>query len=196
MEPQIALTMPLLEGTDGTRKMSKSYGNYIGVTDKADDMFGKTMSIPDELIVRYFRPATQVPVAEVDEIERGLSAGTADPNAEKRRLARAICDAYHGAGAGNAAEEHFNAVHRNHEVPEDIASFATDLSGEVYLPGLFQELGFAKTSSEGRRLIDGVGVKVNGEPLAAKTYNVSGSDIENAVIQAGKLRFVLIVPKH
>ena len=195
MEPQVCLTMPLLEGTDGVRKMSKSYGNYIGLTDTPDDMFGKTMSIPDELIVRYFRLATNVPVAEVDEIERGLADGTADPNQEKRRLARAICDSYHGEGTGAQAEENFNARFRSHEAPKDVKDFAADLSGDVYLPGLLQEVGFASSGSEGRRLIDGGGVRVNGEALPAKSYNVPGAQLKDAVLQAGKLRFVRIVEK-
>ena len=95
MEPQVALCMPLLEGTDGVRKMSKSYGNYVGLTDTPDDMFGKIMSIPDNLIVRYYRLATRVDVHEIDAIEADLAAGTGDPNALKRRLARIIIDNYH-----------------------------------------------------------------------------------------------------
>ena len=192
MEPQIALTMPLLEGTDGVRKMSKSYGNYVGLTDTPDDMFGKIMSIPDNLIVRYYRLATRVDVHEIDAIEADLAAGTGDPNALKRRLARIIIDNYHTPGDGEKAEEAFNRVHRNHEVPEDVEEFACDLSGEVYLPGLLQEIGFAASAGEGRRLIDGGGVKVDGEALPAKSYNVPGSDLAGRVLQAGKRRFARI----
>ena len=192
MEPQIALTMPLLEGTDGVRKMSKSYGNYVGLTDTPDDMFGKIMSIPDNLIVRYYRLATRVDVHEIDAIEAELAAGTGDPNALKRRLARIIIDNYHTPGDGEKAEEAFNRVHRNHEVPEDVEEFSCDLSGEVYLPGLLQEIGFAASAGEGRRLIDGGGVKVDGEALPAKSYNVPGSDLAGRVLQAGKRRFARI----
>ena len=192
MEPQIALTMPLLEGTDGVRKMSKSYGNYVGLTDTPDDMFGKIMSIPDNLIVRYYRLATRVDVHEIDAIEADLAAGTGDPNALKRRLARIIIDNYHTPGDGEKAEEAFNRVHRNHEVPEDVEEFSCDLSGEVYLPGLLQEIGFAASAGEGRRLIDGGGVKVDGEALPAKSYNVPGSDLAGRVLQAGKRRFARI----
>ena len=195
MEPQVALCMPLLEGTDGVRKMSKSYGNYVGLTDAPDDMFGKVMSIPDEMIVRYYRLATKVPVAEVDAIEASLADGSGDPNRLKRCLARTIVDNYHGAGKGEEAEEAFNRVHRNREVPEDVAEFAADLSGEVYLAGLLQEVGFAKSAGEGRRLIDGGGVKLDGCAVPAKGYNVAGADLDGKVLQAGKNRFVRIVAK-
>ena len=95
MEPQIALTMPLLEGTDGVRKMSKSYGNYVGLTDDANDMFGKVMSIPDELMVKYYRLASTLSVAEIDQLEADLKADKLHPNKVKRALARNFVAAYH-----------------------------------------------------------------------------------------------------
>ncbi len=195
MEPQVALCMPLLEGTDGVRKMSKSYGNYVGLTDAPDDMFGKIMSIPDEMIVRYYRLATQLPVAEVDEIEASLADGSGDPNRLKRRLGRLVVDNYHGAGKGAEAEEAFNRVHRNREMPEHVDEFAADLSGDVYLAGLLQEVGFAKSAGEGRRLIDGGGVKLDGAALPAKSYNMPGGELAGKVLQAGKNRFVRIVAR-
>ncbi len=196
MEPQVCLTMPLLEGIDGVRKMSKSYGNYIGLTDAPDDMFGKTMSIPDNMIVRYFRLTSPLPVAEVDQIERDLASGALDPNAAKRRLGREICDLYHGAGAGAQAEEHFNAVFRDHAAPEDVDEHAVDLSGEVFVPSLLQEVGFTASNGEGRRLIDGGGVKVDGETLEKGAYTVEGATLDGVILQAGKRRFVRIVAKH
>ena len=196
MEPQVCLTMPLLEGIDGVRKMSKSYGNYIGLTDAPDDMFGKTMSIPDNMIVRYFRLTSPLPVAEVDQIERDLASGALDPNAAKRRLGREICDLYHGAGAGAQAEEHFNAVFRDHAAPEDVDEHAVDLSGEVFMPSLLQEVGFTASNGEGRRLIDGGGVKIDGEALEKGAYTVEGATLDGVILQAGKRRFVRIVAKH
>ena len=196
MEPQVCLTMPLLEGIDGVRKMSKSYGNYIGLTDAPDDMFGKTMSIPDNMIVRYFRLTSPLPVAEVDQIERDLASGALDPNAAKRRLGREICDLYHGAGAGAQAEEHFNAVFRDHAAPEDVDEHAVDLSGEVFMPSLLQEVGFTSSNGEGRRLIDGGGVKVDGETLEKGAYTVEGATLDGVILQAGKRRFVRIVAEH
>ncbi len=193
MEPQVALCMPLLEGTDGVRKMSKSYGNYVGLTDAPADMFGKVMSIPDNMIVRYYRLATRVPLAEVDQIEASLASGEGDPNKLKRRLARLIIDNYHGAGKGDEAEAAFNAVFKDHAVPDDVEECAVDLSGDVYLPALLNEVGFTPSGAEGRRLIDGGGVRVDGEPVPAKAYNIPGSRLDGKVLQAGKRRFVRIV---
>lgn len=193
MEPQVCLTMPLLEGIDGVRKMSKSYGNYVGVTDPADEMFGKLMSIPDDMIVRYLRLASPLDVDEVDAIEKDLASGAADPNATKRLLARSVCDLYHGQGAGKLAEEHFNAVFRDHEAPTDVEERVFDLSSEVYVPGLLTEVGFASSASEGRRLIDGGGIKLDGTALEKGAYNVPGAQIDGKVLQAGKRRFIRIV---
>ncbi len=100
MEPQCALTLPLIEGTDGVQKMSKSYGNYIGLTDEPDDMFGKVMSIPDELMIKYYRLCTPLAVDEIEALESALAAGSEHPNAVKRRLGREIVALYHGVECG------------------------------------------------------------------------------------------------
>ena len=197
MEPQVCLTLPLLEGTDGVQKMSKSYGNYIGVTDEPADMFGKVMSIPDEIMVKYFRLASTVPVDEIDEIERGLAADELHPNKVKRQLARNIVAAYHGEEAAVAAEEQFDLVFKAHEIPDDIPEFAADLTpndeGKVYLAKLLADAGLAQSTGEARRLIDGGGVKVNGQPVPAKSYNVEPSLLEGATIQVGKRKFAKLV---
>lgn len=196
-EPQVALTMPLLEGTDGVRKMSKSYGNYVGLTDAPADMFGKVMSIPDNLMVRYFRLASTLSVGEVDEIEAGLENGSLHPNKVKRALARNIVAAYHSEQEANAAEEAFNKLFRNHEVPSDIPEFHASLTpnddGLVYVPKLLQEAKLADSAGAARRLIDGGGVKVNGKPLEAKCYNVEPDTLKCATIQVGKRKFVKLV---
>src|ERR687897_1734658 len=114
-DPQVVLTVPLLEGTDGVRKMSKSLDNFIGLTEPPDDMFGKLMRIPDHLIVKYLRLTAPMDPTEVDAVERGLADGSMHPNEAKRRLAREVVDLYHGLGAGAAAEERFNVVHRERE---------------------------------------------------------------------------------
>ena len=197
MEPQIALTMPLLEGLDGVRKMSKSYGNYVGLTDAPDQMFGKLMSIPDEMIGRYFRLCSTLSIDELDKIDAALADGTADPYELKRALGRNICDLYHGEGAGEAAQEAFIKQFREHEMPEDIAEFAADLTpndeGKVYLAKLLADAGLAKSAGEGRRLIDGGGVKINGEAVAAKSYNIDPAMLEGAILQVGKRNFVKLV---
>ena len=197
MEPQVCLTLPLLEGTDGVQKMSKSYGNYIGVTDEPADMFGKVMSIPDEIMVKYFRLASTVPVDEIDAIEAGLASDELHPNKVKRQLARNIVAAYHGEEAAQAAEEQFDLVFKQHEIPDDIPEYAADLTpndeGKVYLAKLLADAGLAQSAGEARRLIDGGGVRVNGEPVPAKSYNVDPSLLEGATIQVGKRKFAKLV---
>ncbi len=194
MEPQVALTLPLLEGTDGVKKMSKSYGNYIGLTDEPADMFGKVMSIPDELMVKYFRVATAMPVADIDAIEAGLAAGELHPNKVKRQLGRELVTIYHSAQDAAAAEEAFDKLFKEHEIPADIQEFAVELvddadKGGVYLPAVIVECGLAKSNGDARRLIDGGGFKVNGKALPAKTYHVPAADLAGAVLQAGKRNF-------
>lgn len=197
MEPQVCLTLPLLEGTDGVQKMSKSYGNYVGLTDEPADMFGKIMSIPDELMVKYFRLASTLSVDAIDEIERGLAADELHPNKVKRSLAQNIVAAYHGDQAAIAAEEAFDKLFKEHAIPEDIAEFSLELTpnedGLVYLAKVLADTGLASSAGEARRLIDGGGVKINGEALSPKTYNVEPAMLEGAVIQVGKRKFARLV---
>ncbi len=197
MEPQVCLTLPLLEGTDGVKKMSKSYGNYVGLTDESSDMFGKIMSIPDELMVKYYRLASTASVDEIDRIEAGLAADELHPNKVKRALARNIVAAYYDEAAAQAAEEQFDLVFKNHDVPDDIPEFAADLTpndeGKVYLAKLLHDAGMAQSAGEARRLIDGGGVKVNGEQVAAREYNLDPALLAGATIQVGKRKFVKLV---
>ena len=197
MEPQVCLTLPLLEGTDGVQKMSKSYGNYIGLTDEPADMFGKVMSIPDELMVKYYRLASTCSVEEVDEIERGLAADELHPNKVKRALARNIVAAYYDEEAARAAEDQFDKVFKQHEMPDDIPEFKADLTpndeGLVYLAKLLADAGLASSAGEARRLIDGGGVKIDGEAVAAKSYNVEPGRLEGAVLQVGKRKYAKLV---
>ncbi len=193
MEPQVCLTLPLLEGTDGVKKMSKSYGNYVGLTDEPADMFGKIMSIPDELMVKYYRLASTFSVDDIDAIEEGLAAGDLHPNKVKRDLARNIVSAYHDNEDAKAAEEHFDLVFKKHEIPDDIDVYKVDLSpneeGLVYLAKLLVDVGMAQSTGEARRLIDGGGVKIEGVALEPKTYNVEPALLNDATIQVGKRKF-------
>ena len=197
MEPQVALTMPLLVGLDGTKKMSKSYKNYVGLTDEPNDMYGKLMSIADSLIGMYYRLCSTLTIDEIDAIDAQIADGTADPYALKRALARNIVDLYHGEGAGQAAEEAFDRQFKQNEVPEDIPEFAADLTpredGTVYLAGILAASGMVGSAGEARRMIDGGGVKVNGEAVAPKTYNVDPATLVGAVLQIGKRKFVKLV---
>lgn len=196
MAPQVCLTLPLLEGTDGVQKMSKSYGNYIGLTDTPDDMFGKLMSIPDELMVKYYRLCTSLPVEELDAIERALDVGELHPNAAKRRLGREIVALYHDAHAAGAAEAAFDAVFKHHEIPEDVPEVRVERSGDfAHLPAIMKEAGLAPTTSEARRLITAGAVKVDGVPVTLEegSFDVRWDVITGCVLQAGKRRFARIL---
>ena len=199
MEPQVALTMPLLVGTDGTKKMSKSYGNYVGLTDAPADMYGKLMSIADEIVPMYYRLCSTLSLDEIDTIDAAFADGTADPYALKRQLARNIVDLYHGAGAGEEAEAAFDAQFKRNEVPDDIAEFPLSLvvpndEGKVYLAKLMVDTKIAQSAGEARRLIDGGGVKVDGQAIAAKSYNVDPTLFASGTtLQAGKRRWARLV---
>ena len=193
MEPQVALTLPLLEGTDGVRKMSKSYGNYIGLPDEPNDMFGKVMNIPDELMVKYYRLASTESVAKIDEIEAGLAADELHPNKVKRALARNIVAAYYDEAAAEAAEADFDLKFKAHGFPADAPVFDADLTpgedGMVYFAKVIVDAGAAQSVSAARRLIDEGAVRVNGEALAAKSYNLAPESLKGAEVQVGKKKF-------
>lgn len=193
MEPQVALTLPLLEGTDGVRKMSKSYGNYIGLTDEPNDMFGKVMNIPDELMVKYYRLASTESVAKIDEIEAGLAADELHPNKVKRALARNIVAAYYDEAAAEAAEADFDLKFKAHGFPADAPVFDADLTpgedGMVYFAKVIVDAGAAQSVSAARRLIDEGAVRVNGEALAAKSYNLAPESLKGVEVQVGKKKF-------
>ena len=201
-EPQVVLTLPLLEGTDGVRKMSKSLDNYIGLTEPPDDMFGKLMRIPDGLISKYLRLSTPLDPGEVDDIERGLADGSVGPNAAKRRLAREVVDLYHGSGEGTSAEERFDLVHRQHELPEEVPGISVPATvfgaadGDawvVYVPALLEALGLVGSRSEARRLQAQGGVRMNGEPVAAEDIRIEGpppGELAGSVWQVGRRKFV------
>ena len=198
MEPQVALTLPLLEGTDGVRKMSKSYGNYIGLTDEPADMFGKVMRIPDTLMPRYYRLATALSVDEMDKIEAELASGDADPNQAKRRLAREIISIYYDESSAEAAEAAFDKQFKDHEIPDDVAEVSVDLTedadkGGVYLPRVLAEANLVQSNGEGRRMIDQNGVKLNGELMQAQTYHIAADKLKGAVLQVGKRKFARIL---
>ena len=167
MEPQVCLTLPLLEGTDGVQKMSKSYGNYIGLTDAPDDMFGKVMSIPDVLMPKYFRLATSLPVDEIDAIETALADGAAHPTEVKRRLAREIVALYHGP---EAAEGGRGGVRPRLQAPRDARGHCRCIGwrstrpAASYLPALMKDAGSdaeceRRASAHRRRRSEGEGAR-------------------------------------
>jgi tyrosyl-tRNA synthetase len=203
--PQVVITVPLLEGTDGVRKMSKTYDNAVGLTDDPGEMFGRLMRIPDELIVKYVRLCTDLGPEEILEIERGLADGSRTPNEEKRGLARAVVDLYHGSGAGDAAEEGFNRIHRDRAAPEDVPGVRVEAANvllekkpgvlTVSRPALLVELGLASSRSEARRLIAQEGVRVDGEVVhqeEERLVDVDPRSLIGQVWQVGRRRFARV----
>lgn len=196
-EPQVVLTTPLLEGTDGERKMSKSFDNYVGLTDPPEEMFGKLMRIPDHLIAKYLLLCSDLDPEEVAKIEKGLADGTQRPVEQKRRLAREVVDLYHGSGAGEQAEARFDLVHKEHEIPEDVAETAIPESvvrdGRVWLPRLLAVLGLVDSNAEGRRTIEQGGVRIAGELVEDPDSEVPVDALRGRVVQIGRRKFVRLV---
>lgn len=191
--PQIAITMPILEGLDGVHKMSKSLGNYIGIDEAPREMYGKTMSLPDELMARYFELVTAVSLEELRDIEAGLKDGSLHPRDIKMRLAREIVSQYHGSEQAKAAEEEFKRMFQQKDLPDEVPEFrpAEDMKEEVWLPKLMVAAGSAGSTSEARRLIQQGGVKVDG--IKVDDPNITISPSNGMIIQVGKRKFFQIV---
>jgi tyrosyl-tRNA synthetase len=185
-DPQVVITNPLIEGTDGVKKMSQSLGNYIAITEAPDEMFGKLMRIPDRLMKKYFELITDLPD---DEIELVLAER---PEEAKRRLAGAVVRLYHGDEAATGAREHFDRVFVQHQEPEDIVDATIPagcvVDGTVYLPKLLVALDLAPSSSEARRLISQGGVHVGDRRVDADEIAVD--ELRGKVLRVGKRRFV------
>jgi tyrosyl-tRNA synthetase len=190
--PQIALTMPLLVGLDGVQKMSQSLGNYVGIREAPAQMFGKLMSIPDKAVGQYAAVAAWMEPDEVGEIEAEAAAGGPGAGRAKRRVARGVVELYHGAAAAQEAEEAFDRVFKDRQVPEEVTEAdlpPAAVDGEVvYLPRVLAELGLASSRSEARRLILGGGVRLNLETVIAE--EVPLADVRGGLLQVGKRRFV------
>jgi tyrosyl-tRNA synthetase len=189
-EPQAVVTLPLIEGLDGVRKMSKSLDNSVGLTEPADEMFGKLMS-------KYELFCTGLGAADHERVVAGLADGSIHPNAEKRRMARAIVERFHGPGSGEAAEAAFDKVFRAHETPDDIPEVAlpTDVvtDGMVWLPKALVLAGLASSNGEGRRAIEQGGVRVDGEPVAPDTLELPAEQLTGRVLQVGRRKYAKIV---
>jgi len=187
---QIIMTMPLLEGLDGVEKMSKSLGNYIGINESPDEMFGKIMSINDEIMYKYFELLTDVDMSEIEEMKKDQENGE-NPMIFKKRLAREIITFYHSEDDAKAAQAHFEKVHSRGEIPDDMNEFMTS-EGKWFLPKLICETGLANSNSEARRHIKGGAVKINQEKVLDP-----GAELElekgETVLQVGKRKFIKII---
>jgi tyrosyl-tRNA synthetase len=190
-EPQVVYTMPLLLGTDGERKMSKSFGNHVALTDPPEEKFGKVMSIADELVVSWLRLCTGLPPAEIDAIELELDGGSLRPDMAKRRLAGEIVARYHGREAAASAEERFDRIHKRRELPDDIPDYPIPGEGpSVSVAHLLADAGLAESRSEARRLISQGGVRIDGEVFSDVHGDLPRADLLGKVLQVGRRRFV------
>ena len=188
--PQMVMLLPLIEGTDGLVKMSKTYPEHcISLTDSANDMFGKLMSIPDTLIPKYFDLLTDITPEELKEVEAELESGNVNPRNIKLRLAYTITSEYKGKDAADKAQEEFINVVSNKGIPQDIPSVKID--GDKNILDMLLELNFVQSKGEAKRLIQGGGVKLDGEKISDINYTVSVAN--ETVLQAGKRKFAKLV---
>jgi tyrosyl-tRNA synthetase len=212
-DPQVALTVPLLVGTDGVQKMSQSLGNYVAITDPPDEMFGKLARVPDELIATYRRLTLDFfrDPREADRVAAALADGSTDPWAEKRRMAREIVDLYHGDGTGAAAEDAFERVHKQGDLPDEVrevvvarsALITTKRDGVTVLDraALLAELGLASSKSEARRAFEQGGVRRDGAPerdpeirvdVPGRSADAELEALVGSVWQVGRRRFARV----
>ncbi len=184
--PQAVMTMPLLEGLDGVRKMSKSYGNYVGLTDKPEDMYGKLMSVPDQLMVRYYELLTTATPEEIAAVK----SGGLHPMEAKKRLARTIVAEYHDARAANRAEQYFESKFQRREIPASAQVYR--IAEDLWICELMKQLQFTPSTSEARRLVSQGAVRVDGRTITDVNFRfVRG---EHKVLEVGKRRVARIEP--
>ncbi|TZE82275.1 tyrosine--tRNA ligase [Calorimonas adulescens] len=194
---QIAILMPILEGIDGTKKMSKSLGNYIGIDEDPNDIYGKIMSIPDELIIRYYNLVTDVHPDKIEEIKSKMDDGSLNPRDAKMALAREIVSLYYGREKALEAEENFKTIFQRNEIPEDIEEIMVDSEifndGKVWLPKLLTVVGLTPTNNEAKRMIEQGAVRLNGERITSIEEDIKVNNGD--VIQVGKRRFARLIVK-
>jgi len=191
-EPQTALTMPLLVGLDGVQKMSQSLGNYVGLTEVPEMMFGKLMSIPDNLIAPYMELLTAIPIAEIRDTQAKMDSGDCNPMQAKKRLAREIVRMYHGAAASQSAEEHFAHTVQQGEIPEDIPEHRVS-EEKIWLPRVLKDAGLVKSTSEAKNLLVQNAVCVDGATVSDEDFELKSG--ESVVIKVGKRRFLRVCRK-
>ncbi len=187
---QAVLMMPILEGLDGVQKMSKSLGNYIGVTDNANDMFGKVLSISDDLMWRYYELLSTKSLEVIKELKQGVLDGTIHPKKVKDDLAVELVDRYHGAGAGNLAQEEFKKIFANKEIPTDINEF--EMSSGTWVCQVLVDIGLETSTSQARRDILAGAVKINQEKIIDEKMNLTEGEY---ILQKGKKSFAKVIVK-
>lgn len=191
LEPQVILTMPLLVGTDGVEKMSKSYDNYIGISDEPSQIFGRTLSIPDNLIYNYFELATNVSNQKLGEVKTQLENGSVNPRDLKRELARTIVTMYHNQEAAETAQQEFDNIFINKGLPDEIEEFTVGNNKEINILDLIVLVNFAPSKGEARRLVQQGGVSIDGDKISDVQQVVSVKS--GMVLKVGKRKFIKLI---
>lgn len=191
IEPQVILTMPLLVGIDGVEKMSKSYDNYIGISDEPSQIFGRTLSIPDNLIYQYFELATNVPNEKLKEIKNLLNDGKANPRDVKRELARTLVTMYHSQQAAEMAQQEFDNIFINKGLPDEIEEFNVGDKKEINILDLIILVNFAPSKGEARRLVTQGGVTIDGEKISDVQSSISVKT--GMILKVGKRKFIKLI---
>lgn len=187
-EPQVVLTMPLLEGLDGVNKMSKSLGNYIGISESADDIFGKVLSVSDNLMFRFYELLSDLSLDEIAALKKDTEQGSVHPKAVKVRLAKELVTRFHDQDAADAAEKNFEQIFKKHELPDDIAEKEIAVEGDsIWLPKLLLEAELVKSTSDGRRMVKQNAVSVGGEKVTDVNAEIPASG--EVLLKVGKRRF-------
>ena len=190
MPEQTIITMPILEGLDGIQKMSKSLGNYIGISEAPSEMYGKAMSIPDELMMRYFMLVTDMSIEEQEQLAKDLESGAEHPRDVKMKLAHTIVRLYHGEEAANFGQEEFVRVFQKHAMPTDIPEYKVAITEEpVFVPQLLSDAGLTASNGEARRSIKAGAFKIDGEKCNEEHIVLK----DGMVLQVGKRKFIKIV---
>ena len=189
LEPQVIITTPLIVGTDGVEKMSKSYNNYIGISESAQNIFGKTLSIPDSLIYNYYELATDISNEELDKIKNQLKDPSVNPRDLKRQLAKTLVRMYHNQNAANEAEKEFDKIFIKKEVPEDIPEYKFENPKEIInILDLITTVNLAGSKGEARRLVIQGGISIDGNKITDITANISITGEQ--ILKVGKRKFI------
>lgn len=193
-EPQVILTMPLIVGTDGVEKMSKSYDNYIGISESPKEIFGKTLSIPDSIIYNYYELTTDLTSNELREIKNQLADPEINPRNLKRKLARTLVRMYHDEQSANGAEEEFDRIFIKKEIPDEIPEFNFENTEEINIVELVTLVKFAESKSEAKRLVLQGGVQFNGEKIS--DMNSAVQIANDSILKVGKRKFIKLKTKN
>jgi tyrosyl-tRNA synthetase len=190
-EPQVIITLPILEGLDGVQKMSKSLGNYVGIMEPPFEMYGKLMSIPDSLMWKYYELLTDIPLEEINRMKEGVEKGSEHPKEVKKRLARYIVTQFHSEEDALKAEEEFERVFSKRELPKEAPVFEVK-AGKLWLPGFLRDKGIIKSGSEARRLISQRAIDLNKKTITQEEIQLEPGEY---ILKIGKKRFVKLVVK-